>query len=103
MSDVLNDAPSRAKAPDVRVWVVIGSTGEYSDRSEWLTRAFLTEEEAKDFVATLQKRRAQLGEPHPEWERREDITEAMREVDPGYSEDYTGTRWYVAPVGLAGL
>ena len=36
--------------PGRTIYVVVGSAGEYSDRNEWLVRAFDDEEAAKAFV-----------------------------------------------------
>lgn len=36
------------------IYIVQGSTGEYSDRSEWNVRAFLRKEEAQDFLTRIE-------------------------------------------------
>ena len=36
------------------VYVVVGESGDYSSRSEWLVRAFATENEATEFVAVCE-------------------------------------------------
>lgn len=79
-----------------KLFVVIGTTGEYSDRSEWLVRAFKREADARTYVEALQDRRKQL--PQRDWENDLAIEAAMREFDPQYSEDYTGTSWFVRSV-----
>ena len=39
--------------PVKAIWVVTGTCGQYSDRSEWVVRAFKTKEQAEKFVALL--------------------------------------------------
>lgn len=34
----------------MKIYVVTGTTGEYSDRSEWLVKAFTDEKKAEEFV-----------------------------------------------------
>ena len=83
-----------------QVWIVIGSTGEF-DYLEWCSRAFLTEEDAKDFVAFLQRERQKL--PRGDgWETRHAAAAAMAVFDPRYCEDYTGVSWHIesVPLGL---
>ena len=84
------------------IYVVLGSTGEYSDRGEWLSKAFHTEAEARAFVAFLTEKRQQIAVDHVrlDWELRSGVEEKMRAFDPNYQEDYTGTRWFVSPVEL---
>ena len=84
------------------VHVVIGETGECSDRVEWLAVAFLDEEKAKARVIALD-----------EWLRlhkmhRNDDAEVPVEVrwdntptnplDPHFRSDFTGTRYHIATV-----
>jgi hypothetical protein len=83
------------------IYIVCGRTGEYSDRNEWLTRAFTTEEDAKDYVAFLTRKRQELGPAGSDVADIDALENAMRAFDPEYSEDYTGTSWFVSPVTLA--
>jgi hypothetical protein len=85
------------------IHVVIGTTGEYSDRAEWLTRAFESRAEAEAYVALLTAKRQALPARAGgilDWSDRMDLQNAMRAFDPGYLEDYTGTSWYVEAVAL---
>jgi hypothetical protein len=83
-----------------KLYVVCGTTGEYSDRGEWTTWAFDTEAEARAYVEFLAARRQEIGAPEGflDWEQEQAIEAAMRSYDPRYSEDYTGTRWFVSAV-----
>lgn len=86
--------------------VVFGMTGEYSDRSEWSVYAFSTSEAAEAYVSFLTAKRAELivkitGKTGDDWllyEFREELQKQMRAYDPEFSEDYTGTRWWVREV-----
>ena len=42
------------------VWVVMGTTGEYSDRNEWPVRAFFDEAAAQEHIEKATKRSAEL-------------------------------------------
>jgi hypothetical protein len=45
----------------VDCWVVYGSTGEYSDRSEWAIAVFLDEAKARELVAEMDVKRDEIG------------------------------------------
>jgi len=83
-----------------KIYVVFGTTGEYSDRSEWMVKAFHTEKEADDLAATCNKEAAAV------FVESDGIT-AMCAIkddgiphDPACQWDYTGTDYYVRPVAL---
>lgn len=82
------------------IYVVTGSTGEYSDRSEWLVYAFHTEEAAQAYVDLLGVERQKLPQRSWDWNDDQKIELAMRAFDPRFSEDYTGTSWFVQAVEL---
>ena len=84
------------------IYVVLGSTGEYSDRSEWLVKAFRSQAEAENFVTFLTVTRQMTAPPRGEleWEDRGSVEDKMRAFDPNYAEDYTGTSWRVSEVEL---
>lgn len=76
-------------------FVVHGSTGEYSDRYEWSVAVVPTEEDARRYVAALQAQ-YQLIAPSMfqcRWDD-EDKMKAIMSLDPGFSCDYTGTRYF---------
>lgn len=85
----------------VVVWVVTGSVGEYSDRSEWAARAFESEADAKAFVERMDA----LGRDW--WTRfsenrwsedaeRDGATAAIKAEEPEWDNDYTGPAEYTA-------
>lgn len=83
----------------MNIYIVLGSTGEYSDRSEWIVGAFETMEAAETKVADLEMAyRGLLQGRDPfdvHYEARKAVTEAMEELDPQFSLDYTGTTWRI--------
>lgn len=79
------------------IYVVEGSTGEYSDHREWLVRAYRDEDKAKEHVLKATSRANELyakaGGSY--W----DIDE-NNEYDPGMHVDYTGVRYAYYKVEL---
>ena len=82
------------------IYVVRGTTGEYSDRCEWPVKAFISEDAAKLLVtnATIEASRIQASRPSdyqvPEGE--------SNRYDPNMDMDYTGTTYYYETVELDG-
>ena len=74
------------------IYVVMGQTGEYSDRNEWLVRAFKDEDAAKNYVGKLTEDgnrirrqfngRSLRGADKSDW------------IDPNFDCDYTGFNYY---------
>lgn len=84
------------------VYVVRGSTGEYSDRSEWLVRAFINEDAAKDYA----ERCGQHARAFAERERIAGTyidSDGQNPLDSNFHCDYTGTYYTVeaCPLGSA--
>lgn len=83
------------------VYVVMGSTGEYSDRGEWPVVAYSVEDDAKAHVERAQARAREIFQKWHgrawHWSKEED----PNEHDPDMCLDYTGTTYYVMPVPLA--
>ncbi len=79
------------------VYVVMGSTGEYSDRTEWPVKAYRNEERAKEHVVNaereakkLQARYGIIGE----------IPKDANPYDTDMDMDYTGANYYYLSVEL---
>lgn len=72
------------------LWIVEGSSGEYSDRRDWVVCAYRTEEEAKRHAARAQARSEELRRKHDTYWN---IPAGANEWDPQESHDYTGTRY----------
>jgi len=85
----------------MKIWVVFGWTGEYSDRSGWLVDAWDDESKAQERVTFLSEKYRELVGRHTRWSDAHDNgIEAMREIDPGFSCDYTGTHYYYKEADL---
>ena len=80
------------------VFVVMGTTGEYSDRNEWAVMAYLDEAQAQEHVVNADRRAKEL------FATRQDhysIEKGANEFDPDMSMDYTGTSYFIYRVPLA--
>ena len=85
------------------IWIVEGSTGEYSDHTEWPVCAFKTEELAKEMVelCSAEYRRIKIRREELGLERWEDLpADCIHKYDKGFTEDYTGTNYQCYPVEL---
>lgn len=85
------------------VWIVMASTGEYSDRSEWTVYSFFSKATAQAYVDFLGVKYQELGghgRLH-DWEQRGALEKAMEAFDPRFQCDYTGTHWWVEEVPFA--
>ena len=79
-----------------KVWIVMGSTGEYSDRREWPVVAFMSEAAAKDRIAALDVRMQEMPQQWREvrWDHEGDMKAHMAALDPDFVMDYTGTSYF---------
>jgi hypothetical protein len=83
------------KVKSKTIYVVEGSTGEYSDHNEWLVAAFLEESDAKEYVLLCTQAVPDI----------EDMNDDQREqaknpYDPRMQIDYTGVRYRYSTVVL---
>lgn len=84
-----------------KVYVVMGGTGEYSDRREWPVAAYLDKAmaDAHEDAAVRWARAHGLGfDADLGWEERRDRPPSP--FDPGMHVDYTGTDYHVLEVPL---
>ena len=85
----------------MKIYVVIGDTGEHSDRTEWLTQAFKTEEAAKDKILQLSVLLQKQPQTHKlDYDSRKETIKLMKEFDPNFELEYGGTSWRVEEVEL---
>jgi hypothetical protein len=91
----------------MKIWIVHGSAGEYSDRGEWVVDAWPSKEAAEARIAALEALLLEHGYKHGEpdwndWQGREAARERFREVsgDAHFSTDYTGTRYFLSSCEL---
>lgn len=81
------------------IWIVHGSTGEYSDRSEWNVVAVETEEMAQQWVKALDIQYQSIPQAmrNDRWDHEEELKKIMS-LDPDFSMDSTGTHYFIAKV-----
>lgn len=84
------------------IFVVEGSTGEYSDHYEWPVCAFVDEKKAADLVVKAQARANELFAQYCAGNRMryDEIPEEANEFDLRMHADYTGVRYRYFPVTL---
>lgn len=80
----------------------MGTTGEYSDRSEWMAKAFKTAEKAEEHIKILDIKMQEFGavRGYIAWKELQAISAKMNEYDPKFIMDYTGTSYYYEEVEL---
>lgn len=93
-----------------RVHVVMGTTGEYSDRTEWPVVAYPSAEQAQEHVRLATEWMQKNCDPHKLYalgylERAEWRKANTNPYDPSMEVDYTGTTWftYEVPVAASGI
>jgi hypothetical protein len=89
----------------MRIWIVHGSTGEYSDRGEWVVDAHRTEEAAQARVKALEAKLHASGIERmtrwdDDWLAAKQAFQSDPDGDPNFDIDYTGTSWYLSPCEL---
>lgn len=96
-NDSTPQASAEAPSPGVgssdllgHLWIVEGSSGEYSDRRDWVVCAYRTEAEAKRHAELAQARSESLRKQYGTYW---DIPAKANEWDSQESHDYTGTRY----------
>lgn len=88
------------------IYVVEGSTGEYSDNRNWAVCAYRDEDEAKAHVERAERRAAEIfatcAGDYWAWRSKmfRDEERPMNEHDPAMDLDYTGTHYTYYPVKL---
>lgn len=88
------------------IYVVFGRTGEYSDRNEWLVAAYRSEFAAAQRVASAEQWAKEngfgFGEDVVDYDSREALEEGKvaNPYDAAMNCDYTGVRYYFAPVEM---
>lgn len=86
-------APGVSDAP--RAYVIIGTTGEFSDRSEWPVAVVSSEDAAKRYIEALDEQYQRLP---PEWRDNywdsDGQMKAHMSLDPNFGCGYTGTSYF---------
>lgn len=88
-----------------KCWVVVGMTGGYSDRTEWLVKAFLDKERAEAFISDadawlLENKMSCLNEKSSDLADYEIRGEVKPPFDPDFRCDYTGSRYCLSECDL---
>lgn len=84
------------------VFIVFGSTGEYSDHRSWPVRAFATLAEADQFAVECQKEADSIwnADNGSDWDKysaaRAHLRRNKPKCDPNLRFDYTGTDYHVS-------
>jgi hypothetical protein len=83
------------------IYIVEGETGEYSDRTNWLVKAFHDKNKAEQFLHLLEKTYKNVTKNYPDngyWniEIKQRINDEMAQLDDRFHLDYTGTRYYIS-------
>ena len=89
----------------MKIYIVKGSTGEYSDYVEWLVKAFLTEKAAQTFVEHASSIAKQIFNINQQQFlgnllRYTDRCIVDHPMDPKFQEDYTGTSYTYEEIEL---
>lgn len=81
------------------IWVLFGTTGEYSDRSEWVVRGYTSQEDAEADCAALNAIAKDIRANSNRYSDRSDaVAERLTPHDANASMDYTGTDYSVSEV-----
>jgi len=83
-----------------KVWVLFGTTGEYSDRSEWVVRGYLNEADAEADCAALNAIAKDIGGGRDWASLHEAVAERLTPHDASADMDYTGTEYSVSEVPI---
>lgn len=86
-----------------KVWIVMGSAGGYSDRTEWPVIAFTSEAAARDRISALDAKMQQMPQEWrgDRWHHKDKIKAHMASLDPCFSMGYTGTHYFFYEVPVA--
>jgi hypothetical protein len=93
----------------MKVFVIEGTTGEYSDRSTWPVRAYMNEETAKAEVLGLDMRAREVEQgkfgDREDWRWDEIKGAEVRKYmgDPEFAMDYNGTHYSYYEVDVVDL
>ena len=106
---VMADVLCEAGISEVPVWIVIGTTGEYSGRNEWVVAVYLEKglaERHADLAMEEERRLAKLREASgiedvdynyaPESLAPEHAALLVNRYDPKVQRNYTGTDYHAA-------
>jgi len=76
----------------MKIWIVEGTTGEYSDRDDWVVCAYTSQEKAENHASKAMRRAKEIQKDRL---TRYSAPKSSNEFDPKMRMDYTGTEYYV--------
>ena len=83
----------------MKIYVVTGKTGEYSDRREWFVKAFVSEKRAAELVELAGARARELAVTGwRSWD--DDFPKQPNKHDPNMDMDYNGTHYVLDEIEL---
>lgn len=82
------------------LYVVRGTTGEYSDRTEWLVAAYTDEAMAQTHAQLAAARARELAPSRSDWAYKRADERPTNAYDPDFQMYYTGTDYTVETVPL---
>ena len=84
----------------MNIYLVMGTTGEYSDSVDWPVMAYFTEKKAQEHVLNADHKAKELYGMYPRHEEHR-IPKGANEFDPQMQTDYSGTSYFIynAPIG----
>ena len=85
---------------NIRVWILTGETGEYSDRTEWLVRAYTDKAKAEAECLKFCEWLRENGVYMDSVTNKSSIYDLKFDLDPNFQCDYTGTRYYLQETEL---
>lgn len=83
-----------------KIYIVQGSSGEYSDREEWLVCAYVNQQQAENHVLKATARAKELYAQIPDRWSSSQILAGANEYDPAMRTHYAGTIYYVGETTL---
>jgi hypothetical protein len=81
----------------MKIYIVEGTTGEYSDRQDWTVCAYRSEKKAEDHVRNAMLRAKEIEKSR---EDQYHVAAGVNEFDPDMRMDYTGTEHYTVECEL---
>ena len=94
----LTSQGTRKDVDIMKIYVVMGTTGEYSDRTEWGIVAYTDEKKAQEHVDNATRRSNELYATVGRYEYRD--IRGQNEFDPDGYNDYTGNSYYLLELDL---
>ncbi len=81
----------------MKIYIVEGTTGEHSDRTDWVVCAYKSKKRAEDHVRKAMLRAKEIEQTR---ENRYSVPVGINEFDKHMRMDYTGTEYYTVTCEL---